>query len=265
MQGRFTSADPLNTVIVEKLVDPQQLNLYQYSRNNPLQFIDPSGMKIVVSSALTAQQRAEWDETVRLANLQDENGNYVNRSLHDTYQRLDSDSRTFTIAAGDLGTSTVGQFDVTAFTADGKDFTSATITLNFDLIEKRDTTSGSNYDPKFEKFAGLLDKANAAARVAEAFGHEAAHAEFALDSPSDAVKFQLLVNANEGRIARRREYEAERKAIKNKKERRAFQPPPDLIEAEATYDRMFEATERYAQGREKVINAELRKSINKKK
>jgi len=129
-----------------------------------------------------------------------------------------------------------------------------------------DHTSTGDYDPKFEKFAGLLGKANAAVRVAETFGHEGGgHGVFALDSPSDAVKFQLLVNTNEARIEQRREYEAERKAIKNKKERRNFQPPPDLIEAEATYNRMFEATERYAQQREKVINAELRNSIKKQK
>ena len=265
-QGRFTSADPINTVIVEKLVDPQQLNLYQYSRNNPLRFIDPSGMKIVVSDDLTAQQRAEWDEVVRLANLKDENGNYVNPALHDAYQRLDSDSRTFTIVAEDLGAGTAGQFDVTSFTPDGKDFTAATIKVNFRLLEKIDQTTPGDYDPKFAKFAGLLGKANIAARVAEIFGHEGGgHAIFALNSPSDAVKFQLLVNTNEARIEARREYEAERRAIKNKKERRKFQPPPDLIEAEATYNRMFEATERYAQGREKVINAELRNSLKKKK
>ena len=138
--------------------------------------------------------------------------------------------------------------------------------MNFSLLEKIDHTTPGDYDPKLAKLAGLLRKANVAARVAEIFGHEGGgHAIFALDSPSDAVKFQLLVNTIEARIEARREYEAERRAIKDNKEQRKFQPPPDLIEAEATYDRMFEATERYAQEREKVINAELRNSLKKKK
>src|SRR5215213_4890034 len=32
-QGRFTTVDPIYTVLVDRLVDPQQLNLYTYVRN----------------------------------------------------------------------------------------------------------------------------------------------------------------------------------------------------------------------------------------
>jgi RHS repeat-associated protein len=265
IQGRFTSADPVNTVIVEKLVDPQQLNLYQYTRNNPLVFVDPSGMTIVVSNDLTPEQRAQWDETVRLANLQDEQGNYVNPELHATYQRLQNDSRVFTIEAGDLGAGTAGRFEITAFSADGKDFTAATITLNFDVINKKDSPQDVNYDKSFKSFAGLLGKDKAAARVAEVFSHEGAHAEYAINNPAEAVKFQLLVNDVENMIARRRQFEHDKRAIKNKKQKKAFQPPPDLVEAEASFARLYEATERYAQTRAKAVNAELRQSTKKKK
>ncbi len=41
--GRFSSADPL-FFKEERLADPQQLNLYLYVRNNPLNLIDPSGL-----------------------------------------------------------------------------------------------------------------------------------------------------------------------------------------------------------------------------
>jgi RHS repeat-associated protein len=44
MQGRFTSVDP---IMMEKrrLGDPQEINLYAYTRNNPLKYVDPTGEK----------------------------------------------------------------------------------------------------------------------------------------------------------------------------------------------------------------------------
>ncbi len=44
-QGRFTSVDPI-WVKVNRLLDPQRLNLYAYGRNNPLRFSDPTGMDV---------------------------------------------------------------------------------------------------------------------------------------------------------------------------------------------------------------------------
>jgi RHS repeat-associated protein len=44
-QGRFTSPDPLY-IEMNRLSDPQQLNLYAYARNNPLKYIDPLGLDI---------------------------------------------------------------------------------------------------------------------------------------------------------------------------------------------------------------------------
>jgi len=40
--GRFTRPDPI-MISKQKLVDPQQWNMYSYARNNPLRFIDPTG------------------------------------------------------------------------------------------------------------------------------------------------------------------------------------------------------------------------------
>ncbi len=44
-QGRFTSPDPI-FVTAHRVSDPQQWNLYTYSRNNPLRFTDPTGLDI---------------------------------------------------------------------------------------------------------------------------------------------------------------------------------------------------------------------------
>jgi hypothetical protein len=45
VQGRFTSVDPI-FFQKDMLVDPQRYNLYAYTRNNPLRFVDPSGEAI---------------------------------------------------------------------------------------------------------------------------------------------------------------------------------------------------------------------------
>jgi RHS repeat-associated protein len=45
--GRFMTPDPL-WVKLDRLIDPQRLNLYAYGRNNPLRFTDPTGMDVVL-------------------------------------------------------------------------------------------------------------------------------------------------------------------------------------------------------------------------
>ena len=52
-QGRFTSADPI-FIGEQRLADPQMLNLYAYSRNNPLKYTDPTGMDVALEGAQTA-------------------------------------------------------------------------------------------------------------------------------------------------------------------------------------------------------------------
>ena len=43
--GRFTSPDPIQ-IMKQKLLDPQQWNMYAYVRNNPLRLLDPTGMYV---------------------------------------------------------------------------------------------------------------------------------------------------------------------------------------------------------------------------
>lgn len=49
-QGRFSSADPLGN-FVANAADPQSWNMYAYARNNPLVFVDPSGLACVYAGA----------------------------------------------------------------------------------------------------------------------------------------------------------------------------------------------------------------------
>jgi RHS repeat-associated protein len=55
-QGRFTSSDPI-ILSAARLNDPQQLNLYAYTRNNPLKFIDPFGEDIETTGVDLDRQR----------------------------------------------------------------------------------------------------------------------------------------------------------------------------------------------------------------
>jgi RHS repeat-associated protein len=47
--GRFTSPDPIG-IMKQKLVDPQQWNMYVYARNSSLRFMDPTGEFVTENS-----------------------------------------------------------------------------------------------------------------------------------------------------------------------------------------------------------------------
>jgi RHS repeat-associated protein len=48
--GRFMTPDPVH-ILKQKLVDPQQWNMYAYVRNNPLRFVDPKGKWIELTGS----------------------------------------------------------------------------------------------------------------------------------------------------------------------------------------------------------------------
>ena len=131
-QGRFASADPI-TVTPGRVVDPQQLNLYAYARNNPLRYVDPTGMIIDISQ-LSDDDKKKWQQVVNFANQKDENGNYVNPTLHEAYDTLDKDSRTFVIADEKLDSGTAGEFTITKLNGPN-DFSEAKVALDFSKIK----------------------------------------------------------------------------------------------------------------------------------
>lgn len=254
--GRFTGADALNTVDVPKAGDPQRQNLYTYVRNNPHSFIDPTGMVIEIRN-LSSDERKKWEEVVRLANLKDADGNYVHPELNRLYQKLENDSRTYFIDGSALGQATLGRFRVEKMSEDGRDFTEASITLNFDKIDKLTSSSPGDFDSSFKKYDGLFGRKDSPIRrLAEVFGHEAAHAEFAMAAPAFAVMLQKSIDGSQDRIRAWNKHYFDRKSLK-KKERSTFRPPPDLIVSQVLNDGLIEATERSAQERQKILNAEL--------
>ena len=53
--GRFTTTDPIYFQR-EMIVDPQRFNLYVYTRNNPLKWLDPSGEKVRIAQGSSMDQ-----------------------------------------------------------------------------------------------------------------------------------------------------------------------------------------------------------------
>ncbi|MGE0103764.1 MAG: RHS repeat domain-containing protein [Blastocatellales bacterium] len=69
IQGRFTSKDPV-LMSRNRTIDPQQINLYVYGRNNPLTYIDPDGEEIKYSHGnpdkkLSKEQEDSLKEAVK--------------------------------------------------------------------------------------------------------------------------------------------------------------------------------------------------------
>ncbi len=243
--GRFMSADPF-TVTPGRVVDPQQLNLYAYVRNNPLRHIDPTGMLIDDAACKQDMKHCgkDWQKVQDIANQQDKNGNYLHPELHNELTALQNDSRTFTIENSSLGAGTAGQFTITNFTADGKDFTKATLQLDFKQIKGISGVTGADLVPGFNKYQGLLD--SPMYRLAETFGHEAGHGLFSIQNPGQAVGIQQLLNQRDAAM-----------------QGQHYPYPPDVMQKMQQADQALIPTERFAQQVEKIVNGEL--SAGKKK
>jgi RHS repeat-associated protein len=253
MQGRFTTADPF-TLTPARVLDPQQLNLYAYVRNNPLVHIDPTGM-IIDTGRLDEDELRRWQKVVDLANAKDKDGNYLNPKLHEEYDRLNNDERTFFIENHDFGSKfqDIGEFKITKFKG-ANDFSEAVIQLDFKKLKNIEGPVAADLVPGFKKFDKLFGvKNDAILRLAELFGHEGAHSVFALDDVAGAVKLQQQLN----------ERDAALNALPKGKGRYPF--PPDLIQKMNAADKALIPTERYAQQVEKIINGELRATSKRKK
>ncbi len=53
--GRFTSVDPI-MMKKSRMIDPQQINLYAYVRNNPFKFVDVSGTDLIPANNKSVRQ-----------------------------------------------------------------------------------------------------------------------------------------------------------------------------------------------------------------
>jgi hypothetical protein len=137
-----------------------------------------------------------------------------------------------------LSPGTAGQFTITNFTADAKDFTRATLQLDFRQIRGISSVTGADLVPGFNKYQGLID--SPIYRLAESFGHEGAHGLFSIQNPAQAVGIQQLLNQRDAAMQGQR-----------------YPYPPDVMQKIDAAEKGMIPTERFAQQEEKIINGEL--------
>jgi hypothetical protein len=211
--------------------------MYPYVRNNPTTFTDPSGLIVQCSSSLSKKDAATCQSIIDIANRKDKNGNYLNPKLHDVYQRLNDDKRTFIISNAKLPGDEGAVFNLRQINTSRTDFASGTIQIDFAKIRNASATPASLV-LGFTKYAGIAG--DFGLKMAETFGHEGAHGVYALDNPFQAVAAQTLMNDSAELL-----------------QMRAGSSNPEFLREQAAIGVFLNATETYAQQTEQIINQEL--------
>jgi RHS repeat-associated protein len=164
VQGRFTSIDPIYITKL-RLIDPQQINLYHYARNNPLRFTDPTGEDIDDTILKDNDEYQKWKKAF-----------LATKSGREQWDKYDKDrSFTLKITMGENSGGKQGaQTKDYVFNADGK-LTGATIVLGTEFAQN--APSGDNY-PVSSSLTPTADHAYDISREARAvafLGHEFGH------------------------------------------------------------------------------------------
>ncbi len=98
--GRFMSPDPM-IIMKQKFTDPQQWNMYSYTRNNPLRFTDPTGMYVCADSSKCDSKNDKAFQT-QLDNLKKAQAGYKAGSAE--YDKIGKVLSSYG-GAGDTGTA----------------------------------------------------------------------------------------------------------------------------------------------------------------
>ena len=83
-QGRFTSADP-TFMTKARIGDPQQWNLYAYTRNNPLKYVDPDGRDMQLAAGVSAKDRSYIVTNLARLYMTDKGRAYMERVNNSPY------------------------------------------------------------------------------------------------------------------------------------------------------------------------------------
>jgi RHS repeat-associated protein len=114
--GRFMSVDP----VAGSLSNPQSLNRYTYVLNNPLNFIDPTGMVVEwadsekkkkkdEAEARTNAQRKYEKQIAKLLASKNPEERARGERLSATYERLKASKATFRVVSEESGSSSSGE------------------------------------------------------------------------------------------------------------------------------------------------------------
>lgn len=165
-QGRFTSIDPI-LITEDRLIDPQQINLYHYARNNPLRFTDPTGEDIDDSSLRDNQDYQSWKTAFLKTKAGQDFWNKYSRSEYKVTISMGEN------AGGEGGAETIPMFDTNGKLVGG------TIILGTEFAKKEASGEypiGSTLTPDVTGPGGYPQKAvsreaRAVAFLAHEFGH----------------------------------------------------------------------------------------------
>lgn len=132
--GRFMSPDPL-WVKVDRMLDPQRLNLYAYVRNNPLRLTDATGMDVTIGncphsttmsacfSAIQQGLRKEDRSHVHLVSGDDKNGfkkGTFGITVDKDYKSESGNFSNLQRAANDHSAMAVANFEPSGFLIQGR-------------------------------------------------------------------------------------------------------------------------------------------------
>jgi len=153
--GRFMIADPVGG----QVSDPQSLNLYSYVRNNPLVFVDPTGMVVVWNDSKakcqknetecrTNAQRAYEDRLKQLRESKNAKDRSKGDKLAQVYQRLQDSKAVFEVTNDRSSGPNAGEI-----TYQGKDH----FTINLHGDDRYGLTDNQRLAHEFEHGRQVLD------------------------------------------------------------------------------------------------------------
>jgi RHS repeat-associated protein len=150
-QGRFTSTDPV-LISKQRIVDPQQWNLFGYVRNNPLKLVDPEGREVkVLDEAASRAIRSTVPESLR-SRIKVTKGGAVDTKALNKVKTTDANLNDLRSAANDSNTIQVS----TAKGFGGKEFSceSKEVVVEERAKESPDTVVFGREAPMDQFYAG---------------------------------------------------------------------------------------------------------------
>ncbi|MCW5961546.1 MAG: RHS repeat-associated core domain-containing protein [Pyrinomonadaceae bacterium] len=180
--GRFTCVDPIY-ITPERVVDPQRINLFIYSRNNPLKFVDPMGEDIVLKEGMTQKQLDDLVEAFYAA--------YKTEQGKTFFENEAAANTTLTLEVGDVGNPNDPEYGNTRVEGNGD----ITITLDLEKRSRQKKEGGVIINPERGSImGGNRTKSIKQPESLENTGkHEVAHG---IDSRTDPKEYSKAAEAD---------------------------------------------------------------------